>query len=186
MSTTQNTLATFAKVAEEVWEDVRLAEGLKSVAYTRLAIAKPVKDATADQLYGALPKAWRESCSKGSFAAQLSLAGRIVSAFLKAKAEGRFVKYADPVNFVAEKGSLDKAKATLIPAKVEGKKSADPKAGGESKAVKVTLTAKDTNIDPFAQFVELIDQFNEVDLKTALMLVQDRLAKFEAKALVNA
>lgn len=186
MSTTQNTLDTFEKVAEEVWPDVRLADGMKSVAMVRLAIAKPSGKVTAEQLHGRLPKAWRDSCKVGSFGAQLSLAGRIVNEFAKAKADGRFAKYPDPVNFVAEKGSLDKALKVLVPAKAEGKKEADPKAGGESKAVKVTLTAKDTNIDPFAQFVELIDQFNEVDLKTALMLVQDRLAKFEAKALVNA
>lgn len=185
MSTTQNTLATFSKVASEVWEDVRLAEGLKSVALTRLALAKP-SDATAEMLYGALPKDWQKTCTAKSFGAQLSLSGRVVREFVKAKADGRFVKYPDVVHFVGAKGSLDAALKVLVPAKAEAKKEADPSTGGEAKAVKVTLNAEATNVDKFAQVCVLLDQMNEVDLRTVQMFVADRLAKFEAKATVKA
>lgn len=185
MSTTdQKTLATFAKVAEDVWPDVRLAEGMKSVAYVRLAEAKP-SGCTAAQLYGALPKDWQKTCKDSSFGAQLSLAGRIVREFEKAKAGGSFKTYPDAMNFVAKKGSLDAALKVLNPAKAEPKAEADPKVGGETKAVKVTFNAKDTNIDPFADACRLIDQMNENDVRALAMYVADCLAKFEAKALAT-
>jgi len=188
MSTsTVNTLATFKAVAKECWADVEGAILTLSVRYIILAEAKPT-NATAGQLYSALPKAWQDKCSADSFGAQLSLAGRIIKAFAKAQKAGTYPAEMTAQAFVTKHGSLTKAEKVLFPAKVEPKKAADPKVGGEgngeesdeSEGGKVKVSSNDT---AFSRACAIIDGMNETDLTTLSLYVADKLAKFQAKAL---
>lgn len=182
MTGTINTLATWKALAKEVWGDVQSATVTLSARYTQLAVAKP-KDSTVKELYGALPKAWQDKCSEGSFVATFSLAVKVVKAFDKAQKEGNYAGQT-AVSFVEKCGSLVKAEKVLFPAKAEGKAPANPKAGGEAqtaKAQSVSVT-KETSVDKFGEVCRMVDELNESDLKALAMLVADKIAKFQAKA----
>lgn len=190
MSTsTVHTLATWKVLAKEVWGEVQQATVTLSARYTDLAVAKP-QNATVKELYVALPKAWQDKCTEGSFVATFSLAVKVVKAFTKAQKEGLHSGFT-ATTFVEKCGSLAKAEKVLFPAKAEGKKPADPKVGGEGngeteesegadKGAKAEKVKADT---AFARACQVIDEMNETDLTTLSLYVADRLAKFQSKAL---
>lgn len=190
MTGTVNTLATWKALAKDMWSEVEGAMLTLSARYIVLAEAKPA-DKKAKELYLALPKAWQDKCTEGSFSAQLSLAGKVATAFRKAQKAGTYPADMTAEGFVTKFGSLTKAEKVLFPAKVEPRKPADPKVGGEGngdsegdtegdvKAGK-KVTAEDT---AFSQACQIIDSMNETDLTTLSLYVADRLAKFQSKAL---
>lgn len=179
---TTNTMATFKATAKEVWQEVGESYKVQAVAYVRLSLAKPAK-VEAKDLYAGLPKAWQDRCKFNSFAVQLSQAGRIVRLFEEQAKAGSWPKYGDVVEFVAKQGSIDKALATLTPAKVEPTRVEESPKPAKAKTVEVSAKVEETpRVDKFATIVAMVDELNEVDLKTLAMVVADRLAKFEAKA----
>ena len=177
---TTNTMATFKATAKEVWQDVEGSYKIQAVAYVRLSLAKPAK-VEAKDLYAGLPKAWQDRCKFSSFATQLSQAGRIVRLFEEQVKDGSWPKYGDVVEFVAKQGSIDKALTTLVPAKVDPSPKAEPKAE-KPKTPEVSTKVEPAKVDKFATIVAMVDELNEVDLKTLAMVVADRLAKFDQKA----
>ena len=177
---TVNTMATFKATAKEVWADLEGAYQTMAVGYVRMALAKP-DGAKAAELYGATPKGFQAKCKQKSFEVQLSQAGRIVRLFEEQVKAGSWPKYGDVVEFVAKQGSIDKALSTLMPAKVEPAK-VEPAKPEKVKTVETSTKVEPAKVDKFATIVALVDELNEVDLKTLSMVVADRLAKFEQKA----
>lgn len=181
---TTNTLATYKATAKEIWQEIGETYKVQAIAYVRLSLAKPAK-VEAKDLYANLPKAWQDRCKFSSFAVQLSQAGRIVRLFEEQSKAGSWPKYGDVVEFVAKQGSIDKSLATLTPAKVEPAK-VEPAKPEKAKTVETSTKVEPAKVDKFAAVVAMVDELNEVDLKTLAMVVADRLAKFEQKATAKA